>query len=79
MQTAQDSNAPLSGDGAQDVEHAFSCLRIEAGNRLISQDEPALLGQYTGNRNALLLTARESISSLRSIIKQPYAIKRRQR
>ncbi|MOA36391.1 hypothetical protein D3C78_1579120 [compost metagenome] len=62
-----------------DVQHFVDHFRIECGRRLIEQHRHRIHTQRTGNRHALLLTARELRRVLIRMRSQAYALQQLQR
>jgi len=79
VQVAQHRQAALAAQAAQQVEDQVSVFRVEAGDRLVGQEEAGALRQGASDRDALLLTAREAVGAAERLPEQAHAIQRRQR
>ena len=59
----QDHGHPIAGGGARDIEQAIHQSRRQSERQLIAQQDPRLVAQRQGEREHLLLAAREQPGS----------------
>jgi hypothetical protein len=71
MQRAQNCKAPRTGKLAHQSQNKACRIRIEAGDRLIREQDAAVLHQGPGNRHPLLLAARKRIRALVFLFGKP--------
>ena len=71
MQAADDSHTVILADAQQQFQDAGAAGRVQAGHRLIGDDEFGLLGQRAGDRDPLLLAAAERVGALPGLGQQP--------
>lgn len=57
MQATKDSDAALVGELLEQRKDVLGVIRVEAGDRLVSEYDVAVLCQRSGDRGALLLSA----------------------
>ena len=64
MKIADHRDAVLAIDAAKRVHHPRRATRIERGDRFVGEQHSRLLHQRAGNRDTLLLAARQAIGAL---------------
>ena len=79
MQAHDGGDAVGLADRVQQTEHAVRGRRIEAGDRLVGEDERRVLHQRAGDPDALLLSAGELVGAPQRIVDQPDAFERVER
>jgi hypothetical protein len=79
VQVRDDHAVVLVMDAAQRVHHHLRIHRVEAGNGFIGQDDARVLHQGAGNRDALLLAARQGLGPLGGLFGDAQPVKNGER
>ena len=79
MQADDGGDAVASADAVQQRQHAVGGRRIEAGDRLVGQDQRRLLRHRARDADALLLAARQLVGAPQRAVEQADALERFQR
>ena len=61
----------VRGDALEGVHHQGAIRHVEAGDRLVGQNDLRLLGEDLGDGNPLLFTTRERVCTLPGAIEEP--------
>jgi hypothetical protein len=73
VQVAQHRDAQVARGVVQVLQHLARGLRVEAGDRLVREDQPRLLRQRAGDAHALHLPARERVGARVRLVRQAHA------
>lgn len=79
MEAADDGDAALDRYLAQERKDEPGRFRIETGDRLVGEDDAAVLGEHTGDGDPLLLTTGETVGPPAGVIEKAHAVERGER